>query len=64
MPKEKKQLRITQVRGTAGRRLESRRILQALGLKRPHQTVVHTDSPQIRGMIRKVRFLVEVDETK
>lgn len=62
MAQEKKQLRITQVRSVAGQRNQSRRILQALGLRKRHQTVVHDDTPQIRGMIRKVGFLVKVDE--
>ena len=35
--------------------------MQALGLKRLHQTVEHTDTPQIRGMIHKVQHLVTVD---
>jgi len=61
---KKKQLKITQVRSTAGRREESRRVLLALGLKKRHQSVVHDDTPQIRGMIRKVDFLVKVDKSK
>ncbi len=36
--------------------------LRSLGLRRIGQTVQHEDSPQIRGMIHKVRHLVEVSE--
>jgi large subunit ribosomal protein L30 len=34
----------------------------ALGLRRMHQSVVHEDTPQIRGMIAKVHHLVAVEE--
>jgi large subunit ribosomal protein L30 len=37
--------------------------LRSLGLRRIGQTVELTDSPQIRGMIHKVRHLVEVEES-
>ncbi|MFQ6615990.1 MAG: 50S ribosomal protein L30 [Fidelibacterota bacterium] len=59
---EKKKLRITQLRSTIGRRENTRRVLRALGLKKPNQSVVHADTPQIRGMIQKVKFMVEVEE--
>ena len=36
--------------------------LRSLGLRRIGHTVEHSDSPQIRGMIHKVRHLVEVSE--
>ena len=36
--------------------------LRSLGLRRIGQTVEHADSPQIRGMVHKVRHLVEVSE--
>jgi large subunit ribosomal protein L30 len=36
--------------------------LRSLGLRRIGQTVEHSDSPQIRGMIHKVRHLVDVAE--
>ncbi len=37
--------------------------LRSLGLRKIGQTVEHSDSPQIRGMIHKVRHLVEVKES-
>jgi large subunit ribosomal protein L30 len=36
--------------------------LRSLGLRRINHTVEHADTPQIRGMIHKVRHLVEVKE--
>jgi large subunit ribosomal protein L30 len=55
-------LKITQVRSSNDSIEKQKRTLQALGLKRMHQTVVHKDTPQIRGMIVKVNHLVEVEE--
>ena len=36
----------------------------ALGLRKLNKTVVHTDTPQIRGMIYKIRHLVLVEEVE
>jgi large subunit ribosomal protein L30 len=38
--------------------------VEALGIRRLHQIVEHTDTPQIRGMIFKIRHLLEVEEAK
>ena len=53
-------LQITQVGSAIGRRPEHRGTLRALGLKRIGHTVVQEDTPVIRGMVKKVAFLVEV----
>ena len=55
-------LEITQVRSGIGRQGTHRRTLRALGLRRHQQTVVQEDTPAIRGMIRKVAYLVDVKE--
>ncbi|HUG88478.1 MAG TPA: 50S ribosomal protein L30 [Actinomycetota bacterium] len=57
-------LRVTQVRGRAGKPQPQRRTLIALGLRRVRQSVVHEDRPEIRGMIAKVRHLVDVEEVR
>jgi large subunit ribosomal protein L30 len=54
------QLRITQVKSEIGSPPDHRGTLRALGLKRMDHSVVHEDTPVIRGMIRKVAYLVEV----
>jgi large subunit ribosomal protein L30 len=54
------QLQITQVKSGIGSPPDHRGTLRALGLKRLHQTVVHDDNPVIRGMVRKVSYLLEV----
>lgn len=55
-------LRITSVRSIIGMPHPQRRVMQALGLRRMHQTVERVDTPSIRGMVRKVRHLVSVEE--
>jgi len=53
-------LEITQIKSAIGRLPSHRGTLRALGLKRIRHTVVHEDNPVIRGMVRKVAYLVEV----
>ena len=55
-------LKITQTRGRVGLNPIQRANLEALGLKRPHHTVVQPDNGATRGMIQKVRHLVAVVE--
>ena len=57
-----KQLKITQVRSATSRGAKQRGTIRALGLKKLGQTVVHEDKPEIRGMVRAVEHLVEVEE--
>lgn len=57
-----KTLKITQVRSIIDRLENQKRTIKALGLGRPNYSVEHTDTPQIRGMIRKVIHLVRVEE--
>ena len=59
-----KKLSITQVRSGVGRKFRHRRTLAALGFKKHQQTVVHDDSPAIRGMVKQVHHLVQVTEIK
>ena len=53
-------LEITQVTSSIGRKPDHRGTLRALGLKRIRHTVVHEDTPVIRGMVNKVAYLLEV----
>lgn len=57
-----KKLRITQVRSQIGQTERHRGTLRALGLGRIGRTVEHPESPQLAGMLRKVRHLVKVEE--
>ncbi|NIS79315.1 MAG: 50S ribosomal protein L30 [Anaerolineales bacterium] len=60
--KVKKDLRVTLVRSPIGYSERQKRTVRALGLRRLHQTVEHADTPEIRGMIKKVNHLVQVEE--
>lgn len=55
-------LQIKQTRSGIGRARNQQETMYALGLRRMHQTVVHEDSPQIRGMINTVSHLLSVEE--
>ncbi len=57
-----KKLLIKQTRSVIDRIEPQKRTIKALGLGRPNWTVVKEDTPQIRGMIRKVIHLVDVKE--
>ena len=55
-------LKITQKKSVIGSKEGHKRTIRALGLRRIRDEKVHGDTPQIRGMINKVRHLVEVEE--
>ena len=66
MARKQATIRITQVRSIIGsQRRKHRTVMEALGFRRNYRTLYKNDTPQIRGMINKVRHLVaweEVDE--
>jgi large subunit ribosomal protein L30 len=53
-----KLLEITYARSSIGRSGRQRRTVEALGLKKLHDTVRHEDTPTIRGMVAKVQHLL------
>lgn len=55
-------LKVTLTRSIIGRPKNQRKVVEALGLKKMHQTVEHKDNAAIRGMINKVSHLVTVEE--
>lgn len=55
-------LKITLVRSTIGRKQDQIRTVEALGLKKIRSVVEKNDTPEIRGMIKKVTHLVTVEE--
>ncbi len=57
-----KKIKITQVRSLIGRPEKQRRTMKALGLRRINHSVEHVATPQIMGMVNKVRHLIEVEE--
>ena len=66
MPKASKQpmLRITQVKSSIGYQKKARLTLAALGLRKIHQTVEKVDTPAIRGMVKKIDYLLKVEEVQ
>ena len=62
MTKSKKILRIKQVKSKIGYKPRAKATLVALGLKKMQQVVEHQDSPQIRGMIKNISYLLRVEE--
>ena len=57
-----KKLKITQSKSYIGRPEAQRRVLRGLGLGKMNRTVLLNDTPEIRGMVRKVIHLVTVTE--
>ena len=55
-------LKVTQIRSKIGQSERHRGTLRALGLGTIGDTREHTESPQLAGMLRKVRHLVKVEE--
>ena len=65
MPKKEisgKTVRVTLVRSPIGFTKDQKQTVLALGLHRMHQTVEHKDNPALRGMIRKIIHLLQVEE--
>ena len=57
-------LKVTQTKSVIGSLEGHKRTVRALGLKRIRDSRVHEDTPQLRGMIHKVRHLVKVEEVE
>ena len=57
-----KKIKITQIKSSIDTLAKHKATIKALGLGRPNYTAVHTDTPQIRGMINAVRHLVKVED--
>ncbi|MFD0615876.1 MULTISPECIES: 50S ribosomal protein L30 [Paenibacillus] len=57
-------LQVTLVRSLIGRPETQRKTVNSLGLRKINQTVVHNDSPAIRGMVNQVNHLVSVQEVE
>jgi large subunit ribosomal protein L30 len=59
---EEKKIRIRQVRSGIGCPEKQKKVLRGLGFRRIRQVVERPDNPGVRGMIFKVKHLVEVEE--
>ncbi len=57
-------IKVTQVKSAIKRTQNQKRTLEALGLRKIGQVVEHENSPNILGMVSKVKHLVSTEETK
>jgi large subunit ribosomal protein L30 len=57
-----KQIKLTLVRSAIGYEKSQKATVKALGLRRLNYSVVHEDTPEVRGMVNKVIHLVKVEE--
>jgi large subunit ribosomal protein L30 len=57
-------LKIKKIRSEIGHPEKQRKVLKGMGLTKLNRTVTLPDTPQVRGMIRKVMHLVSVEESK
>ena len=55
-------IKITQLKSGIGRKEDQKKTLQALGLGKIRRTVEHTATPQILGMVHKVKHLINIEE--
>ena len=55
-------IKVTQTGSPIRREKDQRKTLVGLGLNKMHRTSELEDSPEVRGMIRKVQHMVEVQE--
>ena len=55
-------IKITQIRSKIGSTVRQKRTLEALGLRKVHQSVELEGTPQIKGMVTKVSHLLKVEE--
>lgn len=55
-------LKVTLIKSGIGYKEDQKATLRSLGFHRLNQSIIHDDSPSVRGMIQKVRHLVKVEE--
>jgi large subunit ribosomal protein L30 len=60
--KDSKKLKLTLLKSRFHRKPSHRQCLAGLGLRNRHQTVVVSDTPENRGMITQVNYLLQVEE--
>ena len=56
------EFKVTLVRSHIGKPASQRAVLNGMGLTRRNKTVILKDTPEVRGMIRKVSHLLKVEE--
>ena len=56
------EIRIKQIKSRIGRPIDQKRTLDALGLRRMNDIVTHKRTPQIQGMVNKIKHLITLVE--
>jgi large subunit ribosomal protein L30 len=64
MSNDYRNIRITLVKSVIGCKDVQRKTVQALGLRRTNTSVVHQETPQIRGMVNRVSHLLRIEEVE
>ncbi len=59
---KEKNLKITQIKSRIGYKKKAKATLDAMGLRKVNQSVLMPDNSATRGMIKKIEFLIEVEE--
>jgi large subunit ribosomal protein L30 len=57
-----KKMKVTQIRSVIGCLDGQKRTIRALGLGKINKTVIHDDTPCIRGMVNTVKHIVKVED--
>lgn len=55
-------LRVTLAKSIIGKKPDHKATVEALGLKKIGSTVEHEDTPQVRGMVEKIKYMLKVEE--
>jgi large subunit ribosomal protein L30 len=58
----KKNITITLIKSPIGSSAKQRKILESLGIKKINKTISHKNTPEILGMIKKVKHLISIEE--
>ncbi|MCA1799366.1 MAG: 50S ribosomal protein L30 [Xanthomonadaceae bacterium] len=59
---KQKQLKVKLVKSAHGRLAAHRATVSGLGLRRMHHEVTVADTPEVRGMINSISYLIKVEE--
>ena len=57
-----KKLKIKLKKSLIGKNEKQRTVIRTLGLRKTNSVVYHTDTPQIRGMVKMVSFMLDIEE--
>ena len=56
------QIKVTQIKSKYGRLAKHKACLIGLGIKKIHRSVIVNDTPEIRGMLNKISYMIKIEE--